>query len=63
MEQGTGKRISLPYNMVAEKNYQYIKVQKGNISDKQEISGRILCEEVTDLANIVENAKSLIMIE
>lgn len=28
VENGTGKRISLPYNMVAEKNYQYIKVQK-----------------------------------
>lgn len=54
-QNGTGKRISLPYDMVAEKNYQYIKVQKGNISDKQEITGRILCEEVTDLANIVEN--------
>ena len=42
VENGTGKRISLPYNMVAEKNYQYIKVQKGNISDKQEITGKIL---------------------
>ena len=41
--------------MVAEKNYQYIKVQKGNISDKQEMTGKILCEEVTDLTNIVEN--------
>ena len=55
VENGTGKRISLPYNMVAEKNYQYIKVQKGNISDKQEMTGKILCEEVTDLTNIVEN--------
>ena len=54
-ENGTGKRISLPYNMTAEKNYQYIKVQKGNISDKQEMTGKILCEEVTDLTNIVEN--------
>ena len=41
--------------LVAEKNYQYIKVQKGNISDKQEMTGKILCEEVTDLTNIVEN--------
>ena len=40
VENGTGKRISLPYNMVAEKNYQYIKVQKGNISDKQEMTGK-----------------------
>ena len=64
VENGTGKRISLPYNMVAEKNYQYIKVQKGNISDKQEMTGKILCEEVTDLTNIVEIvSKSLIMIE
>ena len=55
VENGTGKRISLPYNIVAEKNYQYIKVQKGNISDKQEMTGKILCEEVTDLTNIVEN--------
>ena len=55
VENGTGKRISLPYNMVAEKNYQYIKVQKGNMSDKQEMTGKILCEEVTDLTNIVEN--------
>ena len=55
VENGTGKRISLPYNMVAEKNYQYIKVQKGNISDKREMTGKILCEEVTDLTNIVEN--------
>lgn len=52
---GTGKQISLPYNMIAEKNYQYIKVQKGNISDKQEMKGKLFCEEVTDLTNIVEN--------
>ena len=62
VENGTGKQISLPYNMVAEKNYQYIKVQKGNISDKQEMTGKILCEEVTDLTNIeivfTENERS-----
>ena len=43
VENGTGKRISLPYNMVAEKNYQYIKVQKGNISDKQKMTGKNFC--------------------
>ncbi len=51
----TGKRISLPYEMTAEKNYQYIKVGKGNLSDKQEMKGKLFCEEVTDLTNIVEN--------
>ena len=54
-ENETGKKISLPYNMIAEKSYQHIKVQKGNISDKQEIKGKLFCEEVTDLTNIVEN--------
>lgn len=52
---GTGKTISLPYKMLAEKNYQYIKVRKQNISDKQKIKGRLLCEEITDLTNIKEN--------
>ena len=52
---GTGKTISLPYKMLAEKNYQYIKVYKQNISDKQKIKGRLLCEEITDLTNIKEN--------
>ena len=51
----TGKRISLPYDIIAEKNYQYIKVQKGNISDREEIKGSFSYEEVMDLANIVEN--------
>ena len=54
-QQGTGRRISLPYQVTAEKNYQYIRLYKGNISDKQEKKGTISCEEVTDLANIVEN--------
>lgn len=51
----TGKKISLPYGMTAEKSYQYIRVQKGDISDKQEMRGQIFCEEVMDLTNIVEN--------
>ena len=52
---GTGKKISLPYHIVAEKNYQYIKVQKANMSDKQVCLGILSTEEVTDLTNIVEN--------
>ena len=52
---GTGKMISLPYRICAEKNYQYIKVYKQNISDKQKMKGKLLCEEITDLTNIMEN--------
>lgn len=51
----TGKMLSLPYKMKAEKSYQYIIVQKDNLSDKQGIEGKLYCEEVTDLTNIVEN--------
>ena len=51
----TGKKISLPYKMKAEKSYQYILVQKDELSDKQEIEGKLYCEEVRDLTNIVEN--------
>lgn len=54
-QNGTGKKISLPYDMIAEKNYQYIKIQKGNISDRGEIKGSFSYEEITDLANIMEN--------
>lgn len=54
-QNGTGRKISLPYGINAEKSYQYIMVQKGDISDKQEIEGKLYCEEVTDLTNIVEN--------
>ena len=51
----TGKKISLPYKMKAEKSYQYILIQKDELSDKQEIEGKLYCKEVTDLTNIVEN--------
>ena len=51
----TGKRLSLPYGMIAEKSYQYVIVQKENLSDKPCEKGSIVCEEVKDLTNIVEN--------
>ena len=52
---GTGKKLSLPYGMNAEKSYQYIEIKKGTISDRSCISGKLFCEEVTDLTNIMEN--------
>lgn len=54
-QNGTGKLIFLPYKMIAEKSYQYIKVYKQNLSDKHEIKGKLLWEEITDLTNIMEN--------
>lgn len=55
MHNETGKMISLPYGMKAEKSYQYMRVQKDVISEKQGIQGKLFFEEVTDLTNILEN--------
>lgn len=51
----TGKKISLPYKMKAEEKLSVYSGTKDELSDKQEIEGKLYCEEVTDLTNIVEN--------
>ena len=51
----TGKMLSLPYGMKAEKSYQYILLHKEDMSDKPGLEGTLSYEEVTDLTNIVEN--------
>lgn len=52
---GTGRQLSLPYGMNAEKSYQYMEVKKGSQSEELCMRGKLFCEEVTDLTNIVEN--------
>lgn len=52
MEKETGKRLSLPYGMEAEKSYQYVLVQK-DLKDS-ELNGVLLQEKVPDFANILE---------
>lgn len=49
-----GRRISLPYQMTAEKNYQYISLWKGEKAIKREAKGILIQEEVLDFANISE---------
>lgn len=49
---GTGKRISLPYGMVAEKSYQFLLLLKS--SELSEGTGVLFQEEMTDFANISE---------
>ena len=54
-QNGTGKMLSLPYKMKAEKSYQYMIIQKDQILEDQQTKGELLYEEITDLTNIVEN--------
>lgn len=51
----TGKQISLPYEMTAEKSYQYIYLRKGKKQEKQQMEGILLKEEIQDFSNILEN--------
>lgn len=51
----TGKQISLPYEMTAEKSYQYVFLRKGRIKKQCKIVGWLVQEEICDFSNIVEN--------
>lgn len=48
----TGKQISLPYGIIAEKSYQYLRITKP--SEDPELKGVLFQEEITDFANILE---------
>lgn len=48
----TGKQISLPYGIIAEKSYQYLRITKP--SEDSELKGVLFQEEITDFANILE---------
>lgn len=48
----TGKQISLPYGIIAEKSYQYLRITKP--SGDPELKGVLFQEEITDFANILE---------
>lgn len=50
----SGSRISLPYDMKAEKNYQEITLWKGTKSEKKRISGTLIQEPMLDFVNILE---------
>lgn len=51
----TGKQISLPYEMTAEKSYQYVFLRKGRIKKQSKIDGWLVQEEICDFSNIMEN--------
>lgn len=48
----TGKQISLPYGIIAEKSYQYLRITKP--SEDPELKGVLFQEEIIDFANILE---------
>lgn len=50
----TGKRISLPYGIIAEKSYQMILLYQEKNYDNSAISGKLLQEETNDFGNIEE---------
>lgn len=55
IEKETGKQISLPYEMTAEKSYQYIYLWKGEREKNHPLEGILRKEEIRDLSNILEN--------
>ena len=61
----TGKRISLPYKLTAEKSYQELYIGREEKQKKGVRKGRLVQEKLKDLLNITEKivSKSLIMIE
>ncbi|WP_216697025.1 tRNA lysidine(34) synthetase TilS [Anaerostipes faecalis] len=54
MEKDSGKQISLPYQMVAEKSYQYIILKKKGCEKKQQVQGILRQEKIQDFSNILE---------